>query len=352
MDYTQQADNHNIINRLYSTALRCQKMGVWTITLVAYGYLAVQLYNFKQYPDLLQQWKSIPLSQFVWLAGVFILLPLNWSLEAMKWQQLTAKVASLSIKIALYSVFAGIYTGFFTPNRVSEILGRILFLRIENRKTGAVLSVVNSLTQNIIMTLCGIPACFYFFSISSKKLNPDGFHFIGWVLLFLVLSLLFYFLLPYLSRSNWLSKITPYTSRLSAYRRTDLFRILLLSLLRYVVFCIQFFFMLRFFGVALEPLQALIAIPANYLFVTYTPSIAFSEAAVRSSYALFFIGAFSTQLVGIALAGVCIWVVNFVIPLMIGSIVMLRIQGGKYPSECWGGYQFWTKKRYFTNKLK
>lgn len=326
MDFTQQERNPSIVSRLYSTAFRYQKMGVWAIMLAAYGYLIVQLFTFKQYPELLQQWKSIPLSQFGWLAAVFILLPLNWTLEAMKWQQLTAKVECITLKIALRSVFAGIYTGFFTPNRVSEMLGRVLFLKSENKKSGAVFCVVNSLTQNIIMTLCGIPACFYFFSLTSKNLNSDASHFLTWVVLFLFTSLLFYFLLPYLSRRDWFSKIASYTSKLSAYSRIDLLRILLLSLLRYFVFCAQFFLMLRFFGVALEPFHALIAIPANYLFVTYTPSIAFSEAAVRSSYAILFIGAFSTKLVGIALAGVCIWAVNFGIPLLIGSVVMLRIQ--------------------------
>lgn len=325
MDFTQQAHSQTIISRLYATALRYQKIGVWVISLIAYCYLAVQLFNFKQYPELLQQWKSISLSQFVWFAGVFILLPLNWSLEALKWQNLTAKVQCISFKIAIQSVFAGIYTGFFTPNRVSELLGRVIFLKVENRKSGVVLCVVNSLTQNIIMTLCGIPACICFFSRTSNNLISDGSHFTIWVLLFLLFSLLFYFLIPNLSRSVWFSKISSYISKLSAYNRKDLFRILLLSLLRYLVFCIQFYFMLRFFGVTLEPFQALIAIPANYLFVTYTPAIAFSEAAVRSSYAILFIGAFSPQLVGIALAGVCIWVVNFCVPLLIGSIIVLRI---------------------------
>jgi len=97
-----------------------------------------------------------------------------------------------------------------------------------------------------------------------------------------------------------------------------------ISLLRYLVFCFQFFLMLRFFGVQLELWQALIAIPANYLFVTFTPSVAFSEAAVRSSYAVLFIGAFSGQVVGIALAGMCIWMVNFVFPMLVGSVVMLK----------------------------
>jgi uncharacterized membrane protein len=317
---------NSILHRLFTVLLRYQKIGLWLIMLAAYAYLAFQLYHYKHYPELLEQWRHTPLSQFGWLVSVFVLLPLNWSLEAIKWQKLVAKFQLITFKIALKSVFAGIYTGFFTPNRVSEMLGRVLFLKSENRKAGAVLSVINSLTQNIIMTLCGIPACFYFFSVSQYPEHSAIFDYLIGLSFLLLLFILLFFIFPTLSRQltshPWFTKLRKYTASLSQFSPSDLSIILFISLFRYLVFCIQFYCMLRFFGVELEPLQALIAIPANYLFVTYTPAIAFSEAAVRSAYALFFIGAFSTQVLGIALAGVCIWVVNFCIPLMIGSILI------------------------------
>jgi hypothetical protein len=330
MDFTQQAHIQTIISGLYSTVLRFQKLGLWLILIAAYCYLAFQLYHYKHYQELLEQWQSMPFSQFGWLAAVFILLPLNWSLEAIKWQKLVSKSQLISFKIALKSVFAGIYTGFLTPNRVSEMLGRVLFLKSENRKTGAVLSVVNSLTQNIIMTLCGIPACFFFFSDSKQNIPTDLSYFLMALVFCLLLFILLFFYFPSLicrfSSRPWFSTFKSYFTNLSNFKPSELLTILVLSQLRYLVFCFQFYCMLRFFGVALEPLQALVAIPANYLFVTYTPAIAFSEAAVRSSYAILFIGAFSTQVVGIALAGVCIWVVNFILPLLVGSIVMLRMK--------------------------
>ena len=82
--------------------------------------------------------------------------------------------------------------------------------------------------------------------------------------------------------------------------------------------------MLRFFGIHLIVWQALIAIPTNYLFVTFTPSLAFSEAAVRSSFAMLTIGAFSGQTVSIALAGMCIWIINFVFPMLAGTVLMVK----------------------------
>jgi len=298
--------------------------------LLSYAFLAYKLFTFNQYDELLVQCKQMPLSQFAWLIAVFVLLPFNWLLEALKWRKLTANVQKLTVITSFKAVLVGLSTGFFTPNRVGELVGRVLFLKTENRKAGVTLSVVNSLTQNIIMVLCGIPACILFFTRKGESLESDITLFVWILVVCLVVSGLFYFALPLLSRrvsqNRFSSKIISFTACLSTISRFDLFQIMFISLLRYVVFCVQFFLMLRFFGVRLELWQALVAIPVSYLFVTFTPSLSFSEAAVRSSYAVLFIGVFSGPVVAIALAGVCIWVVNMVVPMLVGSVVMVRFK--------------------------
>ena len=70
--------------------------------------------------------------------------------------------------------------------------------------------------------------------------------------------------------------------------------------------------------------KALIVIPANYLFITFTPSFSFTEPLIRGSYAVFFVGNFSNHTVGIALAGICLWVVNYVFPMLLGYVVLLK----------------------------
>jgi hypothetical protein len=77
--------------------------------------------------------------------------------------------------------------------------------------------------------------------------------------------------------------------------------------------------MLQFFGVDITVAEAIIAIPTSYLFVTFTPSLAFSEAAIRSSYAVVFIGSFSENIAGIAFAGFLLWIINYGIPMLLGS---------------------------------
>jgi len=300
----------------------------WLLMLGAYGFLAYKLLTFNQYNELFAAWQNMSFTHFGWLLAIFTLLPINWLLEALKWKMLTANIQQISIKQAAKAVLAGISTGFFTPNRVGEFVGRLLFLNPENRKAGVTLSAVNSLTQNLIMALCGIPACILFFSHTGKNGRFEAIWFVAWVIICVVLLSLIYITLPRISRKlatgKFADKIIPFTTCLTEFTPLQLSEIMLVSFIRYIVFSMQFGFMLYFFKINLTPFEALIAIPTTYLFVTFTPSFAFSEAAIRSSYAVLVIGAFSGQIVGIALAGLCIWLVNFVIPMLVGSAVVLR----------------------------
>jgi hypothetical protein len=55
--------------------------------------------------------------------------------------------------------------------------------------------------------------------------------------------------------------------------------------------------------------------------VTFTPSFAFSEALIRGSWAVFVIGSFADNIPGILMAGVGLWLVNVVVPVVIGSVL-------------------------------
>ena len=304
------------------------KVWGWIFLVAAYLFLAYKLITFNQYQQFLKFWEQMPLSQFWWLAAVFLFLPLNWLIESVKWKMMTSHVQKISLVNSIKGVLAGISTGFFTPNRLGEMVGRVMYLNPENRKAGVTLSLVSSLTQNIIMTLSGIPACILFFVFTAGKVKLNIGLYLTIVGIFITALCLFYFFLPKLSltlkKRRFALKLIDFTDCLSAFSLSELIRIILVAFFRYVVFCIQFSFMLRFFGVDLTGWQMLIAIPTSYLFVTFTPSFAFSEVAVRGSFAVLIIGAFSNQTASIALAGMSIWIVNFVIPMMVGSVMMLN----------------------------
>src|SRR5665647_1822291 len=96
------------INKLITAKPSFRVWGSFLILVASYSFLSYKLLTFNQYHELALQWKQMPISQFWWLASVFILLPLNWLLEAIKWKKLTVIIEDISIKTSYNAVLAGI----------------------------------------------------------------------------------------------------------------------------------------------------------------------------------------------------------------------------------------------------
>lgn len=296
----------------------------WMILIAAYVYLGYVLIHFDRYEQLWSYFSHAAPTNLFWLALVLILLPVNLYLESFKWKLLVSKTELISMRTAFRAVLAGFSTGFITPNRSGEFAGRVVYLEKGNRNAGIFYSVLNSLTQNLVLTLAGLPSAliFFLFINNDRSLTPEYYLII--VSIATIILVLLYFLIPFVAKMKFWKRFITFIDEIKAFTFRDLLRTLAISLLRYLVFCTQFYAMLLFFGIDIEPWQAMIAIPSNYLFVTFTPSLAFSEAAIRTSYSVIFIGAFSVQLAGIAFAGASLWLINFGIPMLIGAHFMVR----------------------------
>ncbi len=298
----------------------------WLILIAAYLYLGYKLLTFNQYDALIAQWKLMTIRQFWWLLLVLIIMPINWLIEAFKWKKIVSKSQILNVKTAYKSVLVGCSTGFFTPNRIGDMVGRLMFLYPENRKMGISYFLVNSLSQNIAIILLGLPAAILFFTLVSNLFPIEfTYYFAGIILLFLALSILL-FVLPSLAVSKKINRLNAYIQAFEYFKKLDFIKILTFSVFRFTIFCVQFYFMLLFWGVNLSVWQALLVIPTNYLFITFTPSLAFSEPAIRSSYAVLFIGAFLNQAPAIAFAGFALWLINYAFPMLFGAVFLVKKQ--------------------------
>ena len=297
----------------------------WLIIIGSYGFLGYKLYEFDNYGELQYLFS---LSNFHWLIFVVFLLPINWLLEFYKWTYLCAPFEKISLLTSTKSVLSGLVAGFLSPNRIGELVGRPVFLKPENRVAAALMTILNGFSQTIIIVACGIPSAVFFFFYF---LREDGgeFQIYTWICtFFLVVFLLIYIQLPKISR--WLSKkkfsekIHKYLKLISDISVGRLLVLLLYSFVRYVVFCLQFYFMLFFCGVEISLFEATITTTLYYLFITITPSFSISEAVVRVSFAVFLIGFFSDNLIGIASAGLLLWIINFVLPMLAGSVFFAK----------------------------
>lgn len=292
--------------------------------MAAFGFLAYELFTFDNYARLWNQWNAAILQNWYWLLLVLLLMPLNWLLETMKWQLIVQDLQALSLRESFRAVMGGNTTAFFTPNRLGEFPGRSLFMQEGNRVQATLLGAFASLSQTLVIVLCGLPA-FVLLCTYSGSLQ---FEYAVYASVLFLLLLFLYLCLPqfsaYLLKKSFLKRWESYLNSFSAIKFSRLLWVLAIALMRYLVFCTQFYFMLRFFCVELNGLAAVLGIATNYLFVTFAPSWAFSEGAVRASSAVLVLGLFSTNVVGIAAAGIFIWLLNFVLPMLAGSYFLSK----------------------------
>lgn len=317
----------------------------WLILVWAYAYLACKLIAFDDYEAVRTQFVTAGWAHYLCLMCVLVLLPLNLLLEAQKWRVLVRGLQPLSLVGAFKAVLVGQTGAFFTPNHLGDIPTRVLLLRSENRVPAIALGCVGSMALTVVITVIGAVAavCYavwvrpaFVFNVSLMAWCLFGALLLVVVVLFVV-SVLYYRQLAQRLMScrwHWLRLLGTGLTYLS-WR--DVWRVVALSAGRFVVFSTQLYAMLLFMGVSLAPIEALVAIPTIYLLVTYTPSFAASEAAVRGSYAILILSAFATNEAGMALAGILLWCVNYCIPMLLGSGLLRRCGASgaaEPPTQC------------------
>ncbi|MGB0933980.1 MAG: hypothetical protein ACPGU5_06835, partial [Lishizhenia sp.] len=101
--------------------------------------------------------------------------------------------------------------------------------------------------------------------------------------------------------------------------------LLLLSLLRFFVICLQYYFMLCVFQIeefsVVFPLIAVL-----FLLTSLTPSLLLGKLIIRESVALFiFIGLYENEVL-ILSASLILWCINLGIPALFGGIILLRFK--------------------------
>ena len=278
-----------------------------------------------------QQWK-------LWL--VLALMPLNWGLEARKWQLALRPVGGLGYRDAFKAVFTGAAVACFTPNRMGEYLGRILYIREGRRVKAIALTIVSSMAQLMITLSLGLAGVLYVRTTGHAVIPGQlNWQFVMDILLGIVpvvlLSLTFiYFRLSRIT--DWLLKI-PGTRKYSSYikvlenfRTRGLLQILFLSFGRYIVFIIQYSLLFPVFGVDVGLCQAAGGMSVVFLIMAAIPTITFlTELGLRWEASIQVLELYSSNMVGIFATSFAIWLINLIIPAMIGSLLIVSIKFSK-----------------------
>jgi hypothetical protein len=142
------------------------------------------------------------------------------------------------------------------------------------------------------------------------------------ILLFLNVSVL----TNVLAKISFLKKFEKYNEVFSFYSFEELLKVLSYSIARYVIFTTQFFILLQLFDVQILYADAITLIMSMLFVVSVIPTIAITEIGVRGSVALALFGLVSANAVGVLSATFVLWIINLLIPSLIGVIFIFTLK--------------------------
>lgn len=266
-----------------------------------------------------------------------VLMFVNWGLEARKWQVAIGTIQRIPFITSLKAVFSGTTFAFFMPNRMGEYMGRILYLPENNRVQAVSLTIVCSMAQTMVTWLAGIAGLIFVGSLMAQKgLADESWRFWMDTVLYVTIAgalilTLFYFRLvwvvKWLERIPRLKKFVNWIRVLDSFNATILLRILSLSVIRYTVFIAQYYLLFDVFKVPLSPAQVFGAISVVFLVLSVVPAIGFiTELGVRWKASIEVVQIFNGNVAGILATSFAVWIINLVIPALLGSLLILGIK--------------------------
>lgn len=325
---------------MYNILLRILLIGA------TYGFIYKKLFVDNDFPHLMRILEDLlrkpNVQPLLWtVAGMMIL---NWGIESLKWRYLIRKIENISFLKAFGAILTGSSISFFTPNRVGEFFGRIFILDKASHVEGILITILGSLSQLLITILTGTIALLVIHPQVIPKIpgHPDLLYY-SITAIIIILDLLFLIIYFNISLLAGLKKklagtrfrrFAKFFRVFECYSQKNLLYVVTLSFIRYLVFSLQYWILLRVFSLPVPLYDGLIIISIVFLIITVFPTIAFTELGIRDSVALYFFGIYFTQTgtmsdeytVGVLSATTFLWLLNLAVPALAGTIFVYRLK--------------------------
>ena len=249
-------------------------------------------------------WKdlhAISIVQPISLVCALLLAFVNQFLEYRKWKATLTFLEESTQTVQSY--LAGVLTGFLTPSLLGNFIGRMYYYPRKKRSQIIVLTFLGNGAQFIASISFGLLAVAL---LGQEQLQIPRFNRVI-ALGVIALMLLVYFLFDKspIPIQKWKTKIIPLLAGTEKLR----FKILLFSLLRYLVFSIQYCLLFHAFGIPFS-LDLVIWVWQIYFWSTLAPSLWLGKLFIRESIALWILLPIIGHPEIILLSSVSLWVIN------------------------------------------
>jgi len=274
---------------------------------------------------------------------LFVMMIINWGLEAFKWKLLIEQAEEVSYRRAYQAVLGGLAVSVFTPNRAGEFIGRVFILKKTEPLKAILLTLIGSFSQLLVTVVLGTVAYLFFAPEYLPTLMYDS----TWIVtgfsvtlatasLFMIIA---YFNISVLHRisilipASYSEKIKNGINAIAACPRHLLIKAVLLSTLRYFVFSAQFYLAIRMTGLPFTAGQCMMVIPVIFLALAAIPTVALTELGVRGSVSIFLFsllagnnGLDASASLAVVTASTLIWILNIAVPSFAGVLVIFRLK--------------------------
>lgn len=266
----------------------------------------------------------------VTLSFVVLLMVVNWVLESLKWKYLTRDFQPMSVFQATEAVFCGLTWAIFTPNRLGEYAGRVLFLPNRKRVYGVFAMAVGAYGQNVITNVVGLASLVWFINTFLHLKPLIYFGVIFWSTAFTVFIAIVYFHIVWVV--NILDKI-PYVKKyhrffdiMARYKKIELIKIMCFCLARYAVFSFQYYLIIHLLIPEISAVKMMLMVFILFFVQSALPSLDLLDIGVRNGTAAYLFSYITNQQLAVMAAVSSIWLINLIIPAILGSVFVFNLK--------------------------
>ena len=287
-------------------------------------YVIIQKLGLDQDLSLSEFWTILTVNRIFSLKTVVLLMILsgiNWFFEIKKWQLLVSKVHDVSIKLATQQSLSALTVSIITPNKIGDYGAKALFFPNYLRGKILFLNAIGNFWQMTATVIFGVIGLVFLMN----RFNFNPFNFQPWhlAILFVIIAL-FVLIVRFKNRRFEGISIT----QIIKFTQTLTFKshliIAMLSVLRYLVFSFQMFWLMGLCGAQLSYFDAMTGISAMYVLASIIPMFQIFDAAVKGGIAMVIFGFFNVPAIAALSAITCMWLLNTVLPALLGSVYLFN----------------------------
>ncbi|SDR85788.1 Lysylphosphatidylglycerol synthase TM region [Formosa sp. Hel1_31_208] len=256
------------------------------------------------------------------IAFLIILSLFNWVFEIIKWKTLVGYVKHISFKNALEQSLGALTASLFTPNRIGEYGAKAIYYHSSKRKQIMLINLLSNMMQMSVTMMFGLLG---FFLMQAKyDLNIDYFRVSRFIVLFVIIGGFTVFGLKqkrFKIKGFTIERLKTFFKHLPREMHLKNFS---LSLIRYLIFSFQFYFLLHLFGVNVSYYNAMIVITTMYMLSSIIPSLFIFDVVIKGSIAVFLFTIVGVNEFTTLSIITIMWLLNFVLPSAFGSYYVLN----------------------------